>query len=411
MKNFNISKRKRHFLFGSSYYQLMIIVFGLFLLTYLIFADFKESVVYDSPRQKSNPYIEYRLENLTKGVNLSGWFSHGSLTPKDFQSKFKSDDIQLIRKMGFRHIRLPVNPEILFNKNKPDELNIENIEYLDSAVEEILRQNLAVIIDLHALPQSFFFQELFNNERFLSSAVLFWESLARHFSQYSPDKLFLEVFNEPATENPHQWNLIQDELIKGMRRGAPKHTLIADANLRAGNAWDAIAGLESLVPVQDSNVIYNFHFYEPMLFTHQGADWVWKDVAPYLRNLPYPSKRDRVLSLFSQVKNTKAYDLIKYYSDESWNSKKIESLIERAVKWATTNKVYLTCNEFGVYRLSSLSQDRYSWHKDVRILLEKYKIGWSVWEYSGGFGVTNKNSSTGMQEPDTTILSALFAMS
>ena len=24
-------------------------------------------------------------------------------------------------------------------------------------------------------------------------------------------------------------------------------------------------------PLHDSNVIYNFHFYEPFLFTHQGA--------------------------------------------------------------------------------------------------------------------------------------------
>lgn len=411
MKRFNIYKDKKNIFFRQARYQLIVVLSGLFLLAYLSYGSFIQSAVYDLPSQKLNSSIEHRLNKLTRGVNLGGWFSHGALTPKDFQSQFTSDDIKLISKMGFRHVRLPVNPEILFNKIKPDELNLENLKYLDRAVEEILSQNLAVIVDLHALPQSSFFQDLFSNDDFLNSAVLFWESLARHFSKYNPDKLFLEVFNEPATENPHQWNFIQDELIKGIRRGAPRHTLIADANLRSGDVWDSIAGLESLVPVEDPNVIYNFHFYEPMLFTHQGADWVWKDIAPYLKNLPYPSRPNRVSSLFSQVQNKKAYDLIKYYGDELWDSKKIESLVDRAARWASMNRVHLTCNEFGVYRPSSLSQDRYFWLKDVRTALEKHKIGWSVWEYSGGFGVTNKNANTGRNEPDNMTLNALFALS
>ena len=43
-----------------------------------------------------------------------------------------------------------------------------------------------------------------------------------------------------------------------------------------------------LEPLPDPNVIYVFHFYEPHIFTHQGATWgayYWH----WLKGLHYPS--------------------------------------------------------------------------------------------------------------------------
>ncbi len=60
--------------------------------------------------------------------------------------------------------------------------------------------------------------------------------------------------------------------------------------------------------------------------------------------------------------------------------------------WATRWNVPVTCNEFGVYRKAALPGDRAAWLKDVRTSLEKHGIGWTMWDYSGGFGVVTKTN-------------------
>jgi hypothetical protein len=67
--------------------------------------------------------------------------------------------------------------------------------------------------------------------------------------------------------------------------------------------------------------------------------------------------------------------------------------------------VPVTCNEFGVYRATANPQDRAAWISDVRTTLEKYGIGWTMWDYSGGFGVVTKKD--GRAIPDEVTLKAL----
>ncbi len=52
--------------------------------------------------------------------------------------------------------------------------------------------------------------------------------------------------------------------------------------------WSDIWDLLAMEPLADGNVIYNFHFYEPHEFTHQGATWSvpwWS----YTHGVPYPA--------------------------------------------------------------------------------------------------------------------------
>ena len=63
------------------------------------------------------------------------------------------------------------------------------------------------------------------------------------------------------------------------------------------------------------------------------------------------------------------------------------------------------CNEFGVYRKAAKPEDRAAWISDVRTTLEKYGIGWTMWDYSGGFGVVTK--ANGQIHPDELTIKAL----
>ena len=73
--------------------------------------------------------------------------------------------------------------------------------------------------------------------------------------------------------------------------------------------------------------------------------------------------------------------------------------------WAAKYHVALTCNEFGTFRNFAPAVDRAAWIRDMRIALEKYGIGWTMWDYAGGFGVVNKQN--GHATPDTEVVKAL----
>jgi hypothetical protein len=78
------------------------------------------------------------------------------------------------------------------------------------------------------------------------------------------------------------------------------------------------------------------------------------------------------------------------YGQEHWDATRIESEMKQAADWARRHGVPLVCNEFGVYREYADPQDRAVWLHDVRTALEHNGIGWTMWDYSGSFGVVTK---------------------
>jgi endoglucanase len=71
-----------------------------------------------------------------------------------------------------------------------------------------------------------------------------------------------------SSTDRYRWLGVQMKLAAAIREGAPGHTIIARE--RAGR-MTMIWFFRSRCAMR--NVIYNFHFYEPHIFTHQGATW------------------------------------------------------------------------------------------------------------------------------------------
>jgi hypothetical protein len=42
-----------------------------------------------------------------------------------------------------------------------------------------------------------------------------------------------------------------------------------------------------------------------------------------------------------------------------------------------------------------------AWLRDVRALLERYAIGWTMWDYAGGFGVVVERDHQRVIDQDT----------
>ena len=219
---------------------------------------------------QSNPSLAtQRAKHLRRGINLSEWFAQ-VYDPKGYTKEHlvgwvTSDDIALIRTMGFDHVRLSINPEPMMRHNMADQIPQEYLGYLDAAVKMIIDHGLAVILDMH--PESDFKAKLVQQDDQVEQFSDFWRALARHYSSYDPETVFFEVLNEPEFRDRYRWAGVQAKLAAAIRDGAPRHTIIA-----AGANWSNVENLLAMTPLSDPNVIYNFHFYDPHTFTHQGGN-------------------------------------------------------------------------------------------------------------------------------------------
>lgn len=339
-----------------------------------------------------------RIARLRRGINLSHWFAQSADYSKThLESHTTVEDLALIKSIGFDHVRLTLEPAPLFNGDDPGKLKEEYLTYLDHALDLILMQRLAVIVDIH--PSDEFKLQLNTEARQIEAFGKFWEALARHLSTRDPESVFLEVLNEPMVEDGYRWFGIQGKLISAIRSGAPRHTIIASAH-----RWSGLPELLFMEPYADRNVVYNFHFYEPFDFTHQGATWTSTDVELY-KNVPYPATPESVSKVLDQVDSEPARKNLRYYGEGGWNAARIDREIGTAAAWAARYRVPLTCNEFGTFKKVAPPADRATWIRDMRVALEKYHIGWTMWDYAGGFGVVNKLD--GHATPDADVVKAL----
>ena len=350
--------------------------------------------------QATSPLPQQRAANLRRGINLSEWFAQvydpKGYTKEHLETWTTAEDIALIQRMGFDHVRLSINPQPMWHSNHADELPADYLSYLDGAVKLILDHGLALILDIH--PDGDFKSKLAHDDQFVEQFSDFWRALARHYSSSDPNRVFFEILNEPELTDRYRWYGVQAKLAAAIREGAPQHTIIA-----AGARWSDDDDLLFLEPLRDPNVIYNFHFYEPHIFTHQGATWgvnSWH----FLHGLAYPSTMEnaqRTASLEPEAANQ--LPVIRYALDH-WDASRVDAEITQVAAWAQQRGLVITCNEFGVYRKAD-APDRARWLTDVRSTLEKHNIGWTMWDYSGGFGVVTKKD--GKAVPDESTVKAL----
>jgi endoglucanase len=341
-------------------------------------------------------------QHLRYGINLSEWFAQvydaKGYTKEHFDAWTTVQDIGFIKSMGFDHVRLSVNPQPMWRRGQADRIPADYLGYLDRAVQMILDRGLAVIIDIH--PESDFKQKLVTDDGFVEQFADYWRALARHYATTNPELVAFEILNEPEFHDRYRWQGVQAKLAVAIREGAPQHTIIV-----AGAYWSSENELLFFDPLRDSNIIYNFHFYDPHIFTHQGATWSTNYVH-YLKELPYPSTPENVQAAAALIPDAVNRLQAIHYGLDRWNAARVEGEIGQVAAWAKRWNVPVTCNEFGVYRKAARPEDRAAWISDVRMTLEKYGIGWTMWDYSGGFGVVTKQEGHAAV-PDAVTVKAL----
>jgi aryl-phospho-beta-D-glucosidase BglC (GH1 family) len=338
----------------------------------------------DRPADQQTAFA--RARQLRHGINASEWFAQSASDYSAARTDRYTDaaDIALMAKLGFDNVRLSIDPAPLERPPRNQEgFNADFLGRLDRAVDAMLSNGLAVQIDVH--PEEDYKQKVKTGNEGVERFTMLWRHLAAHYANRDPDKVFFEIMNEPDVNDPYRWSGIQVAAAAAIREAAPKNTIIA-----TGANWSGIADLLAQYPLPDGNVIYNFHFYEPNEFTHQGANWEQPWWWIYTHGIPYPATESSIDDVIKQVPDAANRYALEHYWLDHWDAHRIRLQIDAAAAWGKAYNVPVICNEFGAYRRVTDPASRMNWIHDVRTALEADNIGWTMWDYRGGFGVVFK---------------------
>jgi endoglucanase len=344
-----------------------------------------------------------RAQHLRRGINASIWFaqSPGNYSVERLRTFTTGDDIALIAKLGFDHVRLsidadPVNDWVRAQSATPDATTPFMTE-LDRVVGLILDNHLSVIVDIH--PEDKYKAPLKQGTASVQQFTSLWRALASHYANRDPEHIFFEIMNEPEQDDPYRWQGIEATVAVAIREAAPHHTIIV-----AGAHYSGLEDLLALQPIALDNIIYTFHDYEPFPFTHQGATWTTPAVQP-LRTIPYPSSPEDIAPKLEEEPDLSSQFFLNQYGLGRWDAFRVENTIEFAAKWGKLHNVPVYCGEFGVLRYYAPPEMRAQWLHDMRVAFEKNNIGWAMWDYQTNFGIVSKKD--GVTTPDPEVVKAL----
>jgi aryl-phospho-beta-D-glucosidase BglC (GH1 family) len=358
------------------------------------------ATAFSSRADESNGVPAKLLSHLSTGVNITRWFCYvGDPNDTDhFAGYLKAEDFNNFKRLKLGFVRLCISPEVGFDAKEG--FRSSNQSYLDTAVERLTRANLAVLYDLHDNGQLKLDQNGTNNDAF----VTYWESNARHFKGQHEDLLVFELLNEPQFQkNPQDWAALQERTVKAIRAIDSSRTIVA-----TGTSWGGIETLAAMKPLDETNLIYSYHCYDPFFFTHQGATWAGEQVK-HFKQMPFPSSPEAVAAMIDQIEPAYQND-VKWFGQQHYDQAYLKGRLEIAEKWGHVNAVPVFLGEFGAYPPVSPPESRARWFDAMRAVQGELHVRNCLWGYDDGFGLGRTVGSDGTVVLDKLVLKEFFGL-
>jgi hypothetical protein len=334
-----------------------------------------------------------RAQKLQRGLMAAQWFEWVPTDRpgmrKKIDSKYMFEDFTQIRKLKFDHIRVSIQPGFIAPQLGPKgdpRLDPDRLAVLDEAMSRILKNDLAVVLDSHPAPQTK--DRVAQNPEFRQAMTQWWADFAAHVvkhGQYSPETTYLELMNEPekSFEDIPLYRSVMEGMIAAVRKNAPDYTIVV-----GGPAWNVAEGIFNglKTPFSDPNIIYPFHFYKPMEFTHQGLAWAG-ELYGKLREMPWDVEKGSMSATQIQSMDPSVQKTVQRYNDQPKRKADLGWAFGELRKWCEKHDQIAWLGEFGVMRTVVKPEHRAAWTRDVRQLAEENNFGWNMAEARGGMGL------------------------
>jgi len=179
-----------------------------------------------------------------------------------------------------------------------------------------------------------------------------WTQVGERYAGLPPTVTF-ELLNEPHDQLAgRRWNELLTDALRVVRETNPDRDVVAGPADR-----NTIAGLTDLELPDDDRLVVTIHYYLPLSFTHQGAQW-WPHAVDWL-GTRWGSPGDH---------------------------QAVRDDLTAAAAWAGERGRRVLLGEFGTYHLAP-PDDRAAWTAHVRTTADELAMPWCYWDFATDFGV------------------------
>ena len=317
------------------------------------------------------------------GVNIGGWLSQATNFDETHLNTFITEsDVKTIKKWGFNTIRLPVDYFFFQEDNISPEYREDRLAYIDRFLEWASKEQIFVILDLHKAPGcSFYLEEVQYNDAWNKNSLnhqLFlkiWDMLSKRYRNQK--NIIYEIVNEPVLIKSQLWMDLAEEIIKTIRSNDTEHYIVVESNL-----WGFTLTFNQMKKFDDDKIIYSFHYYQPILVTHQMAEWipVYK-YKSYVKYYDYPVSISGIKTLKENIVGEEPLFSIQLENEEQkWNKNTLEAVMKNVLDFKNKYSVPILCGEFGCI-VKARPETRKKWISDLMSIFKKHKISYTYWSY------------------------------
>ena len=327
-----------------------------------------------------------KLKGYMHGVNLGGWLSQCHQSKERYDFFINESDIEVIKSWGMDHIRVPVDYELV--EDAQGNYKEDGFAYIQKAIEWCKKNKLNMVLDLHkTFGFSFDSDEdelgFFEKKEYQDRFYKLWEQFAIRFGK-NDNMLAFELLNEVTKKEYCEiWNDVSRECITRIRKISPNIKILV-----GGYYNNSIEALKDLAEPYDDNIVYNFHCYEPLIFTHQGAPWI-KEMDTEFR-MPFDSTYGQYIEFNNKNLDHITGDMSAFDKEAMFGPEFFDRYLAEAVKVAEERNVMLYCGEYGVIDRAT-PEDTLKWYKVICKTFDKYGIGRAAWSYKQmDFGLSDE---------------------
>jgi endoglucanase len=227
-------------------------------------------------------------------------------------------DYERLKALGMNAVRFYVNYLTLESDEAPGVLREDGFKWLDDNIQWAKNNGIYLVLNFHVPPGGYQSlgagKALWRDAKMQERFIALWRAIALRYAK-EPTIAGYDLLNEPVVDSDiDQWKILAERSIKAIREVDPNHAIFVERVNAVGGDW-AENDERNFFRVSDSNVVYEFHFYKPFHFTHQGASWV--DFAA--ASAKYPDEKVAEAEWFLTDYATGTYDSPKLpVGDSDW---------------------------------------------------------------------------------------------
>ncbi len=227
---------------------------------------------------------EYIIKGMAFGNNV---WSNPSTPPEN--QHHTAESYKELSEMGFNSVRFYINYGLFESDENPYVYNEDGFEWLDKNIEQASECGIKLLLNMHYPQGGYQSQgngmELWTERENQKRLTALWTEIAKRYAD-NVNILGYGIVNEPVlplvtTEADclELWQSVAQEITDSIRTVDTNHPVFVERMCAVKNTdtgqskWENFNNENNYVKIDDDNIVYEFHYYDPHMYTHQDFSW------------------------------------------------------------------------------------------------------------------------------------------